>query len=132
MSAAHTPLRIHIHLPVYSGSDLVQLVVWRVGQGVDIGGKAGGGGCIDAGDMVIYAYLYKALACVSFYCPHALRSFLPPRLFNYLFVGRLDWLLDEVDQIWRAKFAECREAVGSDLDNRVCIVFEQSGVLLAK
>jgi hypothetical protein len=57
MSAAQMPLRIQIFLPVYSGSDLVQLVVGSVGQGVDVGGKAGGGGCIDAGDMVVYAYL---------------------------------------------------------------------------
>jgi hypothetical protein len=57
MSALHAPLHIEIHLPVYSGGDLVQLIVGSVGQGVDIGGKTGGGGCIDASDMVVNAYL---------------------------------------------------------------------------
>jgi hypothetical protein len=107
MSAPHAQLQIQIHLPVYSGGDLVQLVVGSVGQGVDIGGKTGGGGCIDASDMVIYAYLYKALACVPSCFSYAQRYLLPSRLFDYLFVGRLDWLLDEVDQIGRAEFAEC-------------------------
>ena len=67
MSAAHAPMCVPIHLPVYSRCDFVQLIVWRIGQGVDIGCQAGGGGCIDAGDMVVYAYLCQVLARGSFY-----------------------------------------------------------------
>jgi hypothetical protein len=52
------------------------------------------------------------------------------RVFNYLFVGRLDGLLHEVDEIGWAEFAECREAVCSDLYNGVCIIFEQPRTLL--
>ena len=48
---------VPIHLPVYSRCDLVQLIVGRIGQGVDVGSQAGRGGCIDAGDMMVYAYL---------------------------------------------------------------------------
>jgi hypothetical protein len=33
--------------------------------------------------------------------------FLALRVFNYLFVGRLDGLLYEVNEIGRAEFAEC-------------------------
>lgn len=57
MSAAHAPLGVPIHLPIDSRCDLVQLIVGRVGQGVDVGSQAGRGGCVDAGDMVVYAYL---------------------------------------------------------------------------
>lgn len=57
--------------------------------------------------MVIYAYLCRGLAHVSF------ASFVPKfplfalGVFNYLFVGRLDGLLYKVDEIGWAKFAEC-------------------------
>jgi hypothetical protein len=55
-------MRIGDPLPVNARGDLVEFVVWRVGQGVDVGGQARGRGGIDAGDMVVYAYLQKALA----------------------------------------------------------------------
>jgi hypothetical protein len=97
MSAVHALLHIHVNVPVYSGGDLVQLIIGSVGQGVDICGKTGGGGCIDASDMVVNAYLYKALACVLSFCSYVLSILPPSRLFNYLFVGRLDWLLNEMD-----------------------------------
>ena len=43
----------------------------------------------------------------------------------YLFRGRLDRLLHQVDEIGRAKFAESGQAVGSDLNYGVGVVFKQ-------
>jgi hypothetical protein len=60
----------------------VLLVVRRVGEGVDIGGQAGRRGGVYAGDMVVYADLLG---------------------------GRLDGLFYEVDEVWRAQFAQCLE-----------------------
>jgi hypothetical protein len=60
-------MRIGDPLPVNARGDLVEFVVWRVGQGVDVGGQARGRGGIDAGDMVVYAYLHKVLARVPVY-----------------------------------------------------------------
>ena len=93
-------MQVEDPLPVDARGDLVEFVVWRVGQGVDVGGQARGRGGIDAGDMVVYAYLHKVLARV----PEML--LLPSRVTNYLFVGGFDRLFDEVNQIWRAEFAQ--------------------------
>lgn len=51
-------------LPVDARGDLVEFIIGRVGQGVDVGGQARGRGGIDTGDMVVYAYLYRALVHV--------------------------------------------------------------------
>lgn len=106
MSVAHALFDAMVYSPVDTRSDFVELVVGRVGQGVDVGGQAGGGGGIDTGDMVVYAYLNITLA-------YFLPTIFVPRLFllaiemNYLFVGRFNRLLDKVDEIRRAKFAKC-------------------------
>jgi len=44
-------------IPVQPGDDLVLLVVRGVGEGVDVGGQAGGRGGVYAGDMVVHADL---------------------------------------------------------------------------
>jgi hypothetical protein len=53
--------------------------------------------------MVVYAYLHKVLARVPVLLEILL---LPSRVTNYLFVGGFDWLFDQVNQIWRAEFAQ--------------------------
>jgi hypothetical protein len=60
-------VQIQYSLPVDTRGDLVEFVIGRVGQGVDVGGQARGRGGIDAGDMVVYAYLHKVLARVPVY-----------------------------------------------------------------
>jgi hypothetical protein len=98
-----TPMLIVDPLPVDARGDLVEFVVGRVGQGVDVGGQTRGRGGIDTGDMVVYAYLHKVLARVPVLLEILL---LPSRVTNYLFVGGFDWLFDQVNQIWRAEFAQ--------------------------
>ena len=56
-------------VPIQAGCDLVQLVGRVVRKGVDVGGEAGGGGCIDASRMVIYACLDIFLVNVSLVIP---------------------------------------------------------------
>ena len=95
-------------LPVDTRGDLVEFVIGRVGQGVDVGGQARGRGGIDTSDMVVYAYLQKALArfLVRQYVVTEILLLLLSRVTNYLFVGGFDWLFDQVDQIWWAEFAQ--------------------------
>jgi hypothetical protein len=71
-------------IPVESGDDLVLLVVRGVGEGVDVGGQACRRRCVYARDMVVHANLLR---------------------------GRLDGLLYEVDEVWRAEFAERLEGL---------------------
>ena len=101
-------MQVEDPLPVDARGDLVEFVVWRVGQGVDVGGQARGRGGIDTGDMVVYAYLQKALArfLVRQYVVTEILLLLLSRVTNYLFVGGFHWLFDKVDQIWWAEFAQ--------------------------
>jgi hypothetical protein len=62
----------------------VLLVVRGVGEGVDVGGQACRRRCVYARDMVVHANLLR---------------------------GRLDGLLYEVDEVWRAEFAERLEGL---------------------
>ena len=62
MSVTHALAGFMAYSPVDTRSDFVELVVGRVGQGVDVGRQAGGGRGIDTSDMVVYAYLNKILA----------------------------------------------------------------------
>jgi hypothetical protein len=71
-------------IPVESGDDLVLLVVLRVGEGVDVGGQACRRRSVYARDMVVYADLLRR---------------------------RLDGLLYEVDEVWRAELAECLQGL---------------------
>lgn len=90
-------------IPVEPGDDLVLLVVGGVREGVDVGGKAGRRGSVDARDVVVDADLLG---------------------------GRLDGLLlYEVDQVGRAKLAQCLQRLGAGLDGRVELIFVDSGGL---
>ena len=82
-------MQVEDPLPVDARGDLVEFVVWRVGQGVDVGGQARGRGGIDTSDMVVYAYLQKALArfLVRQYVVTEILLLLLSRVTNYLFVG---------------------------------------------
>jgi hypothetical protein len=71
-------------IPVESRNDLVLLVVWGVCERVDIGGQACRRGCVFARDMVVHTNLLGR---------------------------RFDGLLYEVDQIWRAQFAQGLEGL---------------------
>lgn len=68
---------------------------------------------------------------LSFFLRCRVSQWLPeePSLYcceSYLFRGRgLCRLFDQVDQIWRAEFAQCLEGVRSYLNDRVRIIFEQ-------
>jgi hypothetical protein len=62
----------------------VLLVVLRVGEGVDVGGQACRRRSVYARDMVVYANLLRR---------------------------RLDGLLYEVDEVWRAELAECLQGL---------------------
>lgn len=75
------------------------LVVGRVGEGVDVGGQAGRGRGVYAGDMVVHADLLR---------------------------GRLDGLLDEVDEIGGSEFAQCLEGVGAGFNGREEFLFVES------
>jgi hypothetical protein len=45
---------------------------------------------------------------------------------HYLFRGRFVGLFDQVDQVGWAKFSQRLETIGSYFDHWVCIVFEES------
>jgi hypothetical protein len=42
----------------------------------------------------------------------------------YLLAGRLDGLLDEVDEIWRAQFPQSLQVLCADLYNRGRVILE--------
>lgn len=44
---------------------------------------------------------------------------------HYLFRGRFDRLLDEMDEVWRAEFAEGRKGIGSDINDGMRLVLEE-------
>ena len=83
-------------VPVQAGDDLVLLVVGRVGEGVDVGGEAGRRRGVYAADMVVDADLLG---------------------------GRLDGLLDEVDQVGGAELTQRLQRLGAGLDGREQLVF---------
>jgi hypothetical protein len=73
--------------------------VLRVGEGVDVGGEAGRGRGVYAGDMVVDADLAR---------------------------GRLDGLLDQMDEVGRAQLAQRLQRLGARLDGRVQLVLVDS------
>jgi hypothetical protein len=77
----------------------VLLVVRRVCEGVDVGRQAGRRGSIYAGDMVVDANLLRR---------------------------GLDRLLYEVDEVWRAQFAQGLEGLGASLDGGVKLILVDS------
>ena len=54
--------------------------------------------------------------------PHAFLLVLSA-CYAYLLCTALDRLLHQMYDIWRTEFAQGREAVGPDLNHRMCIVF---------
>jgi hypothetical protein len=77
----------------------VLLVVRRVCEGVDVGRQTGRRGSIYTGDMVVDANLLRR---------------------------GLDRLLYEVDEVWRAQFAQGLEGLGASLDGGVKLILVDS------
>ena len=108
-SAKAAAARVSRPVPVEPGNDLVLLVVGRVGEGVDVGGQAGRRGRVNARDVVVDAELDRLLAGA----PGGSTGWAGA---THLLGGRLDGLLDQVDEVGRAKLAQRLQRLGASLD----------------
>lgn len=74
------------------------LVVWGEGQRVYVGSQTGRGGCVYAGDMVIYSNLVSH--------QRFLLAFIGSRANSHLLLHISNWLLDQVNEVWRAELSK--------------------------